>query len=536
MIVSVPLTITSASADNGTIDNGVYTPNANFNGTDTITYVINDSDVATLTVTVEAVNDQTTVTNSTTAINEDTTLTVDLTANATDVDGDTLTITSASAVNGSIVDGVYTPDIDFNGTDTITYVINDSETATLTVTVDAVNDAPVLDDSNFHSSSVTEDMTSGFVTFNFDDGEARIDSYDVDGDTVSYSLSGVGSEKFTVDSNGNITINSDADIDYEQNFDPITRLEQVYNITVIADDGNGGIVEEPMVIEINDLRSSYSSSVSLWAEETPTLNYFTKRVFTPFKAGGLESDVLTTFDIESETTEVNAFGNPYQTISHSINVNDLSDSLVINNNSSFGDDNGSTVYWGYWEDSSVVFENGDTLTGTLLTITEERSNDEMNLPVSGTLNYGIAAKSPVFFAEESDVNGILASAELGVNFSTNVVTAQFEIQDGLSEYDPVLSSVVTADLDTDTGRFSGQTGGWDFVNNPNGSLYLDESIDNIVNTDLSTGDVTMSGAMMGVMGSHVGIVYGIAVEDGVTTNGEPDVAWGTVLFEAISAE
>jgi hypothetical protein len=46
----------------------------------------------------------------------------------------------------------------------------------------------------------------------------------------------------------------------------------------------------------------------------------------------------------------------------------------------------------------------------------------------------------------------------------------------------------------------------------------------------------MSGAMMGVMGSHVGIVYGIAVEDGVTTNGEPDVAWGTVLFEAISAE
>jgi hypothetical protein len=290
-----------------------------------------------------------------------------------------------------------------------------------------------------------------------------------------------------------------------------------------------------MVIQINDVRSSYSNAVTLWAEETPTLNYYTKQVFTPFKAGGLESDVLTTFDSVSETFDITVGGNLYQTISHTAHSNDLSGSLVINNNSSFGDDNGSTVYWGYWE-NAVDIESGNTYTGTSLSIVEERSNDEMNLPGSGILNYGIAAKSPVFFPEESDVNGILVSAELGVDFNTNVVTAQFEIQDGLNEFVPVLSSVVTADLDTDTGRFSGQTGGWDFVNVPTNSLYLEDEIANIVNTDLSTGDVTMSGTMMGVMGSHVGVLYGVAIEDTDLASGEPDVAWGTVLFEAISAE
>ena len=48
----------------------------------------------------------------------------------------------------SIPDGTlnYTPDPDFNGTDTVTYTITDgsgaTDTATLTITVNPVNDAP----------------------------------------------------------------------------------------------------------------------------------------------------------------------------------------------------------------------------------------------------------------------------------------------------------------------------------------------------------------------------------------------------------
>jgi hypothetical protein len=46
----------------------------------------------------------------------------------------------------------------------------------------------------------------------------------------------------------------------------------------------------------------------------------------------------------------------------------------------------------------------------------------------------------------------------------------------------------------------------------------------------------MSGAMMGVMGSHVGIVYGVAVQDEGPGIEGANIGWGTVLFEAISAE
>ena len=73
-----------------------YTPDANFNGTDSFTYKANDgtadSNTATVTITVTAVNDAPVAANDTYTTNEDTPLTVtapDVLANDTDVDGDT---------------------------------------------------------------------------------------------------------------------------------------------------------------------------------------------------------------------------------------------------------------------------------------------------------------------------------------------------------------------------------------------------------------------------------------------------------------
>jgi hypothetical protein len=84
---------------------------------------------------------------------EDTPVNIDVLFNDSDVDGDTLAVTSvttpvhgAAAIEG---DGTvtYTPDADFNGTDSFEYTIDDgtgsTDTATVTVTVGAVNDAPV---------------------------------------------------------------------------------------------------------------------------------------------------------------------------------------------------------------------------------------------------------------------------------------------------------------------------------------------------------------------------------------------------------
>ena len=115
-----------------------------------------------MTITVDAVNDAPVAVDDSYATDEDTPLTVaapGVLGNDTDVDGDPLTRGAGRPVpaNGTLTlnaDGTftYTPNANFNGSDSFTYKANDgtvdSNVATVTITVDAVNDAPVaLDDS-----------------------------------------------------------------------------------------------------------------------------------------------------------------------------------------------------------------------------------------------------------------------------------------------------------------------------------------------------------------------------------------------------
>ena len=162
--------------------NGSYTfvPVANWNGTvPQITYTVSDgqggTDTSTLDITVTPVNDAPPVDgNETNSTNEDMTLTVldgsagDLLNNATDVDGDSLTIASYTIAGmtgtytagqsatitgkGTITinaNGSYTfvPVSNWNGTvPQITYTVSDgqggTDTSTLTITVTPVNDPP----------------------------------------------------------------------------------------------------------------------------------------------------------------------------------------------------------------------------------------------------------------------------------------------------------------------------------------------------------------------------------------------------------
>jgi len=144
---------------------------------------------------------QLTINNPPTAIadnastSEDTLVTIDVLANDTDADGDTLSVTSATATNGTVTINAngtltYQGNQDFNGTDVINYTVSDgelSDTATVTVTVNAVNDAPNLTSSmSGHTSILTVDADSAYVhntSIHFNDVE--------DGNTGgSYSVSG----------------------------------------------------------------------------------------------------------------------------------------------------------------------------------------------------------------------------------------------------------------------------------------------------------------------------------------------------------
>uniref|UniRef100_UPI0015DF3DAE tandem-95 repeat protein n=6 Tax=Vibrio parahaemolyticus TaxID=670 RepID=UPI0015DF3DAE len=156
------LSIQSASgpSEQGSVDivDGklVFTPAENFNGEATITYIVTDGDLtdeAKVTVTVTPVNDSPVAVDDTVSTQEDTVVTIDVLPNDSDVDGDKLSIQSASVPEAQgkveIVEGklVFTPAENFNGYAEITYTVTDgqlTDEAKVTVTVNPVNDAPII--------------------------------------------------------------------------------------------------------------------------------------------------------------------------------------------------------------------------------------------------------------------------------------------------------------------------------------------------------------------------------------------------------
>lgn len=138
-----------------------YTPNTDFNGQDTFSYRASDgagSDLATVTITVTAVNDLPIAVDDPAETITTTPVTIDVLANDTDADGDPLTVsiqtqpTNGTAEVNADETVTYTAAGGFTGEDTFTYTANDgtgdSNAATVTITVneEPANQAPVAVD------------------------------------------------------------------------------------------------------------------------------------------------------------------------------------------------------------------------------------------------------------------------------------------------------------------------------------------------------------------------------------------------------
>ncbi|SNY49496.1 autotransporter-associated beta strand repeat-containing protein [Arsukibacterium tuosuense] len=111
-----------------------YTPAQDFIGTDTLSYTIidgnNGSGSATVNVTLYY-NQAPTISNSSARTDDMTAINIDVLSDASDVDGDTLSIASASAQTGSVSITAeqqlrYTPKAGFSGTDVITFSVSDN--------------------------------------------------------------------------------------------------------------------------------------------------------------------------------------------------------------------------------------------------------------------------------------------------------------------------------------------------------------------------------------------------------------------------
>ena len=240
--VSIPLSCTDAESNpltytvlsgpsNGTLSgtgaSRTYTPNENYNGSDSFTFKANDgtvdSNIATVNITVDAVNDAPTCSNGSATTDEDTPVAANL--SCADVDNASLTYTIVSGPTNGVLSGsgasrTYTPNENYNGPDSFTFRASDgsldSNVATFSLTVNAVDDAP----------TVTSDEASVTV----DEGQTATNSGtygDVDGDAVALTAS-VG------------TVTKNADGTWDWSFDSSDGPDESQTVTITASDGTAG--------------------------------------------------------------------------------------------------------------------------------------------------------------------------------------------------------------------------------------------------------------------------------------------------------
>jgi hypothetical protein len=165
-----------------------------------------------VTITVTAVNDIPVASNDSFLVIEDNSLLVDapgVLANDNDLDGGPLTaVLLSTTANGTLnfnLDGSfnYSPNANFNGTDTFTYIandgMNDSNVAMVTLVVTVLNDVPVAQNDNYET---TADSLLSVVAPGVLDNDL-----DPEGDPLAAIL-------VTAPLFGSVTLNADGSFEY----------------------------------------------------------------------------------------------------------------------------------------------------------------------------------------------------------------------------------------------------------------------------------------------------------------------------------
>ena len=193
------------------------------------------TDSITVTINVSNVNEAPTAVNDTATTDEDQSVRIDVLANDTDPDTERAALTVS--VLRDPLDGTarvesdrtitYTPNANFAGENSFTYSVSDgslSDAGSVTVTVDPVNDAPAFPAAPAERT-VSENARPG------DDVGAALTATDVDGDTLTYGLTGAAASDFEIDEQtGQITVAEGA---------ALNVALSPYTVTVTADDRQG---------------------------------------------------------------------------------------------------------------------------------------------------------------------------------------------------------------------------------------------------------------------------------------------------------
>ena len=207
--------LATGGASTGTVDN--YNTNI-------LTYISADQNISStdLEIDISALSDSA-------SLDEDSSIEISPLTNDSYLRGQAVQLSIAtSPANGSasLANEVitYTPDADWNGSESFTYSIvqgSKSATGTIEVTVVPINDAPVINAAS--EFSVNETIQS----------VATISATDVDQDDLTYSLGGTDAELFAISSSGELSFVSSPDFENPADSD----ANNIYDLTVSVSDG-----------------------------------------------------------------------------------------------------------------------------------------------------------------------------------------------------------------------------------------------------------------------------------------------------------
>ena len=239
--------VSQASKGSVTINsNGsfAYIAGLNQTGSDSFSFKVNDgksdSNVSVVSITINAVNDAPVANNGSFSVQEDSGLYSDSVI-VSDVELSTLTYSLVSSTNKGVLvfnnNGTftYTPSANNNGSDSFTFKANDgtadSNVATISITINAVNDIPVIQEQ-----TIAPSVAGGVIN-------SSLTASDIDNDSLGYSV-------VANPNKGNITLNSSTG---SFTYTPLANTSGYDEFTVKVNDGTIDSVVKKIQVNISPI-------------------------------------------------------------------------------------------------------------------------------------------------------------------------------------------------------------------------------------------------------------------------------------------
>ena len=469
-ITTAPISVLATNGSNGTTslvesspEQVVYSPNPDFNGTDSFSYTITQGDKtssADVSLTVSQVQDDPVINISSSISTPENILSV-TTISISDVDDDELTLTLSGAdadafnlSNENELSFKELPDYESKQQYALTLSLTDGNTTVtkdITILVTNVNDvAPVITSSSTFSAS--ENQT--FI--------GSVEASDVEGDDITFSISGT---EISISSTGVLSFISAPDYESKTSYSATVTVSdgelidtQDLIVSVLNVNDNSPVITSGSGFSVNENVSTIGTVQASDVDNDALAYSVTGSELQISNSGLLSFSDSNGADFESQSSyiaEVSVFDGVFtasQTII--ITVNDINDNTPIISSSSLTPNEnlviiGSVSATDGDADSTLSFSisGADTLKDDRIFLEIDSKSGEISIASGrGVLDYETKSSYTINVTVSDGENSSTSPVTIDVqNILEDLIDYTFSISDGTAAVSPVLSVNATFD-------------------------------------------------------------------------------------------